>query len=183
MLAITRKYADDPSKMGELRHPTNIKPLQEGVCKLDGDGSEFQCPLPTGFAKGICTSNSKGEPIDCEEPPQPSPPPPPPSLPEANVVLRMLGLGSEQLVPLFLAGWRPDGRRPLQRWARRRPGCHAQGSCQCDCSGYLCTGRRRARRRLLGLALDTSQVRHAPGRREHGSVHSWATHQLQRRDK
>lgn len=80
----------------------DIKPLQNGVCKLDGDGSEFKCPLPTGFAKGICTSNNKGEPIDCEEPPQPSPPPPPPSLPEANVVLRMLGLGSEQLVPLYM---------------------------------------------------------------------------------
>lgn len=33
MLAITRKYADDPSKMGELRHPTNIKPLQEAAEK------------------------------------------------------------------------------------------------------------------------------------------------------
>ena len=35
MLAITRKYADDTSKMGELRHPTNIKPLQEGQEKTD----------------------------------------------------------------------------------------------------------------------------------------------------
>jgi len=76
----------------------DIKPLQEGVCKLDGDGSEFMCPLPTGFATGICTSNKRGEPINCEEP---SPPPPPPSLPEANM-LSMLGLGSEQLVPLVM---------------------------------------------------------------------------------